>query len=69
MTQTAGGKVPDITQGVSVAEGKGWRETGLSAECLGTAGERLTFASKGAFMLQISEIARDDGAAQAVCSF
>ena len=69
VTVTAGGKVLDITQGMSVAEGKGWREMVLSAKCLGTTGERLTFASKGAFTIQISEIARDDGAATAECSF
>jgi beta-glucosidase len=54
---------------MSVAEGKGWREMVLSAKCLGTTGERLTFASKGAFTLQISAITRDDGAADAECSF
>jgi beta-glucosidase len=69
VTVTAGGKTLDITQGMSVAEGKGWREMVLSAKCLGTTGERLTFASKGAFTLQISAIARDDGAAEAECSF
>lgn len=69
VTVTAGGKALDITQGLSVAEGKGWREMVLSAKCLGTTGERLTFASKGAFTIQISEIARDEGAATAECSF
>jgi beta-glucosidase len=69
VTVTAGGKTLDITQGMSVAEGKGWREMVLSAKCLGTTGERLTFASKGAFTLQISAITRDDGAAEAECSF
>jgi beta-glucosidase len=69
VTVTAGGKVLDITQGLSVAEGKGWREMVLSAKCLGTTGGKLTFASKGAFTVQISEIARDEGATQAECSF
>jgi len=69
VTVTAGGKVLDITQGLSVAEGKGWREMVLSAKCLGTTGGKLTFASKGAFTVQISEIARDEGAAEAECSF
>ena len=69
VTVTAGGKTLDITQGMSVAEGKGWREMVLSAKCLGTTGERLTFASKGAFTLQISAITRDDGATDAECSF
>ncbi|MFO6429185.1 glycoside hydrolase family 3 N-terminal domain-containing protein [Erythrobacter sp. W302b] len=69
VTVTAGGKVLDITQRLSVAEGKGWREMVLSAQCLGTTGGNLTFASKGAFTVQISEIARDEGAAEAECSF
>lgn len=69
VTVTAGSKTLDITQGLSVAEGKGWREMVLSAKCLDTTGERLTFASKGAFMLQISEITRDETAAGAECSF
>ena len=69
VTVTAGGKMLDITQGLSVAEGKGWREMVLTPACLGTTGAKLTFASKGAFTLQISEIARDDGATTAECSF
>lgn len=69
VTVTAGGKPLDITQGLSVAEGKGWREMVLTPACLGTTGAKLTFASKGAFNFQISEIARDDSAASAECSF
>jgi len=66
---TAGGKPLDITQGLSVAEGKGWREMVLTSACLGTTGGTLTFASQGAFTLQISEITRDEGAVSAECSF
>lgn len=69
VTVTAGGKVLDITQGLSVAEGKGWREMVLSAKCLGETGSKLTFASEAPFAFQISEITRDDGAAGAECSF
>jgi beta-glucosidase len=69
VTVTAGGKPLDITQGLSVAEGKGWREMVLTPACLGTTGAKLTFASKGAFTLQISEIVRDEVAATAECSF
>lgn len=69
VTVTAGGKSLDITQGLSVAEGKGWREMVLTPACLDAAGARLTFASKGDFTLQISEITRDDSAVQAECSF
>ena len=69
VTVTAGGKAFDITQPMAVAEGQGWREMVLSSACLGTAGGSLTFASKGAFSLQISEITRDEAATSAECSF
>jgi len=70
VTVSAGGEVLDITQGLSVAEGKGWREMVLTGACLGSAGgDRLTFASKGRFAIAISEITRDESAAQAECSF
>ena len=69
VTVTAGGKALDITQGLSVAEGKGWREMLLTPACLGEAGGKLTFASTAPFAFQISEIARDDSAAKAECSF
>ena len=69
VTVTAGGAALDITQRLAVAEGKGWREMVLSPACLGTAGGRITFASQGAFVLQIAEITRDESAAEAECSF
>lgn len=69
VTVTAGGKAIDITQGLSVAEGKGWREMVLSAKCLGETGGKLTFTSQAPFALQIGEITRDDSAAGAECSF
>ncbi|MDP5102551.1 MAG: exo 1,3/1,4-beta-D-glucan glucohydrolase, partial [Erythrobacter sp.] len=46
VTVTAGGKPLDITQGVTVAEGKGWREMVLTPACLGAAGGSLTFTSQ-----------------------
>jgi beta-glucosidase len=69
VTVTAGGKALDITQGLSVAEGKGWREMVLSAKCLGETGGKLTFASEAPFAFQIGEVTRDDSAAGAECSF
>ena len=69
VTVTAGGKVLDITQGLTVAEGKGWREMVLSAKCLGETGGKLTFASEAPFAFQIGEVTRDDSAAGAECSF
>lgn len=69
VTAMAGGKALDITQGLTVAEGKGWREMVLTSACLGETGRSLTFASQGAFAIQISEITRDDSAAATECSF
>ena len=69
VTVSAGGKALDITQGLSVAAGKGWREMVLSSACLGDTGETLTFASKGQMVIEISEIARDDRTVSAECSF
>lgn len=69
VTVTAGGKALDITQSMAVAEGKGWREMVLTSACLGKTGGSLTFASEGAFVLQISEITREEGAASTECSF
>ena len=70
VTVTAGGaKALDITQRLTVAEGKGWREMVLSAKCLGETGGKLTFASEAPFAFQIGEVTRDDSAAGAECSF
>jgi len=70
VTVTAGGsRALDITQGLSVAEGKGWREMVLSAKCLGETGGTLTFASEAPFAFQIGEVTRDETAAGAECSF
>lgn len=69
VTVTAGGEAFDITHPMLVAEGKGWREMVLTSECLGATGGSLTFASSGAFTIQISEITREEGAEGTECSF
>lgn len=69
VTVTAGGKPLDITQGLSVAEGKGWREMVLAKSCLGETGDRLTFAAQGNFTIQIAEIARTEAGDATECSF
>lgn len=69
VTVTAGGKPLDITQGLSVAEGKGWREMVLAKSCLGETGGRLTFAAQGNFTIQIAEIVRTEGDVATECSF
>ena len=69
VTVTANGKPLDITQGMVVAEGKGWREMVLSQACLGETGGQLSFASKARFAFEIGAITRDQSAAQTECSF
>ncbi len=69
VTVTAGDRTFDLTQALSVAEGKGWREMVLTEACLGAIGTRLSFASTGAFALQVSEITRDEAATASECSF
>jgi beta-glucosidase len=69
VTVSADGTAFDITQRLAVAAGKGWREMVLTSDCLGEVGDKLAFASKGKFTIEISEIARDERAAEAECSF
>lgn len=69
VTVSSGGTAFDITQGLSVAEGKGWREMVLSEKCLGSLGNTLAFTSQGPFELKIHTIMRDDSATGADCSF
>ncbi|MFN4020084.1 MAG: glycoside hydrolase family 3 N-terminal domain-containing protein [Erythrobacter sp.] len=69
VTVSADGTLLDITQRLAVAAGKGWREMVLTSGCLGKVGGKLTFASKGKFTIEITEIVRDDRAADAECSF
>jgi beta-glucosidase len=66
---TAGGETFDISQAMLVAEGKGWRDMVLTAQCLGETGGSLTFASDGEFAIDVSEITRVEGAEGTVCSF
>lgn len=66
---TAGGASFDITQPLQVAEGKGWRDMVLARACLGETGDTLTFSSDGPFTIQVSEITREETAAETECSF
>lgn len=69
VTVSAGGEPLDITDHLSVAEGKGWREMVLTAECLGEVSDRLVFASAGELTLRIASIAREEFAGETRCSF
>lgn len=69
VTVSGGGGAVDITQGLSVAEGKGWREMVLTPACLDSAGDELRFASQGRFTITIGAIAREEVAEGTDCSF
>ena len=69
VTVTAGGDTFDISQAMLVAEGKGWRDMVLTAQCLGETGGSLTFASEGEFAIDVSEITRVESAEGTECSF
>jgi beta-glucosidase len=49
----------EITDRLSVAEGKGWREMVLTRQCLGKVSDRLT-ASQGAFEINVASIEREE---------
>ncbi|MEO0419098.1 MAG: glycoside hydrolase family 3 N-terminal domain-containing protein [Pseudomonadota bacterium] len=66
---TAGGEAFDISDRMLVAEGKGWRDMVLTAECLGKTGDTLTFSSDANFTIAISKIAREETAPGTACSF
>ncbi|MDY7098661.1 MAG: glycoside hydrolase family 3 N-terminal domain-containing protein [Pseudomonadota bacterium] len=59
----------DITQQLSVAEGKGWREMVITEECLAGLSNALTIRSEAPFSVQISAIRRDDAEDGTECSF
>ena len=63
------GSTLDITQELSVAEGKGWREMVITEACLAGLSNALTIRSDAPFAIQISAIGREDAADGAECSF
>lgn len=69
VTLESGGSTIDITQSLSVAEGKGWRDMVLTEECLSGLGNALTIRSDAPFALQISRIAREDLPEGTECTF
>jgi beta-glucosidase len=69
VTLTRGDTTFEITEGLTVAEGKGWRNMVLTAQCLGTAGDSLTITTDAPLSLQISTIARQQLPEGTQCSF
>jgi beta-glucosidase len=58
-----------VTQALSVAEGKGWREMVLTPACLPDLGNSLTIRSQAPFALQVASISQESAAEGAACSF
>jgi len=64
-----GGKVIDITAGLTTSAGKGWRELIVSQDCAPGTGRTLSITSAGPLTLSIARIARQDIPAGVDCSF
>ena len=63
------GSTLDVTQQLSVAEGKGWREMVITDACLAGLSNALTIRSDAPFSIQVSAIAREEVAEGTECSF
>ena len=63
------GEPLDITQQLSVAEGKGYREMIITDACVADLGPSLTFTSQGPFKINIGSVVREDFAEGTDCSF
>ena len=59
----------DITEGLIIAAGKGWREMVLTEACLGGTGNSLTITSDAPLQINISKIARKKLPEGTRCSF
>ena len=69
VTVTSGTASTDITEGLTIAAGKGWREMVLTSDCLAGSGGTLTIASEAPLQLSIANIARQDVPEGTRCSF
>jgi len=66
---TSGTSTFDITQGLSIAEGKGYREMVLTASCLPDLGNTLEIDTVDPLTIRIASISRVDVAEGTECSF
>ncbi|MXO85069.1 glycoside hydrolase family 3 protein [Altererythrobacter aurantiacus] len=69
VTLTTGSATLSLTQPLSVAAEKDWREMVITEECASGLGNELTIASEGAFTLDIATIERDNLPEGTACSF
>ncbi|MGB3166006.1 MAG: glycoside hydrolase family 3 N-terminal domain-containing protein [Alteraurantiacibacter sp.] len=69
VTVRSGGSSLDITQSLSIAEGKGYREMVLTGECLDGLDNRVEFASTSAFTIRFAVIEKVELGEGTECSF
>jgi beta-glucosidase len=69
VTATYGETTIDITEGLTVAAGKGWRDMVLTQQCLGTSGDSLTITSEAPLQIRIASISRQNLPEGTPCSF
>ncbi|MEP2552067.1 MAG: glycoside hydrolase family 3 N-terminal domain-containing protein [Marinomonas sp.] len=65
----SGSAKADITEGLTVAAGKGWRNMVLTAECVADLNDNLTITSTAAMQIRIASIARQEMPQGTQCSF
>ena len=59
----------DVTQGLSVAAGKGWREMVITQTCAPGMGNQIALRSEGLLTMRVASIVREELPADAECSF
>lgn len=69
VTIATGTATIDLTQPLSVAAEKDWREMIITQECAAGLGDSLTFTSTGTFSFDIATITREELAEETDCSF
>ncbi|WP_265587185.1 glycoside hydrolase family 3 protein [Sphingomicrobium arenosum] len=69
VTVTSGESRVDVTQGLTVSAGKGWREMLLTPDCLADLGDTIAIRSAAPMTLELAEIERKDMPEDAACSF
>ncbi|WP_231638783.1 glycoside hydrolase family 3 protein [Aurantiacibacter marinus] len=69
VTLTSGDSTFDITQGLSIGAGKGWREMVLTTSCLPDLGNTLELDTVNPLTIRIASISRVDVAEGTECSF
>ena len=67
--KTGASEPMDITQQLSVAEGKGYREMILTEACMADLGPSITISSQGPFKINIGSVVREEFAEGTACSF